>query len=449
MKVKRNNMKNLKELIYWIIFIIYEELIISMLIFDAFPVTALMIIVLSLPFAILLNTLTSLLKRKANIVITYILTCGVCFIVATQLIYYKIYDAILSFYSIINGGQVAEFMTTIFEKIKENWIGVVLIFIPFIILIILHLTKILKFEKNSKKEILIKVISIICISLVGLVCINTINTSGIHSNKNLYYNIHVPKVTANRMGLYTAMKLDLERLIFGFKEKIEIQVAQISNEKIERKARYNITNIDFDTLIANETDENIKIMHEYFANQIPTEQNQYTGMFKGKNLIVFVAEGLSDVAIREDITPNLYKLYNEGFQFNNFYTPLFPVSTADGEYMTDTSLIPKEGVWSIYKIKGHYIPYSYPNVFEQLGYSSNSYHDHTATYYHRDEYLETIGYNSYLAKGNGLEERMNTRLWPNSDYEMINVTVQDYINNDKFLAYYMTVSGHLNYTTNR
>ena len=44
---------------------------------------------------------------------------------------------------------------------------------------------------------------------------------------------------------------------------------------------------------------------------------------------------------------------------------------------------------------------------------------------------------------------MNTKLWPNSDLEMIDVTVDDYINNDKFLAYYMTVSGHLNYTTNR
>ena len=153
------------------------------------------------------------------------------------------------------------------------------------------------------------------------------------------------------------------------------------------------------------------------------------------------------MAIREDVTPNLYRLYKEGFQFDNFYTPLFPVSTADGEYMTDTSLIPKEGVWSIHRVAQHYMPYSYANVFEKLGYTSNSYHDHTASYYHRDEFLETMGYDSYLAVGTGLEQRMNTKLWPNSDYEMINVTVDDYINNEKFLAYYMTVCGHLNYTT--
>ena len=92
------------------------------------------------------------------------------------------------------------------------------------------------------------------------------------------------------------------------------------------------------------------------------------------------------------------------------------------------------------------MPYSYANVFEKQGYSSNAYHNHTATYYERDKYIETMGYNSYLAVGTGLEDRMDTSNWPNSDYEMVKNTVNDYINNEKFMAYYMTVSGHMNYT---
>lgn len=446
-----NNVENnkiIKELIYWLAFIIYEELVLSGLIFGAFPKTALMIILLSSPFAIFLSLLTSIFKRKVNVVTSYILTIGLCFVGGAQLVYYKIYEAILSFYSIVNGGQVTEFMTTILDEMAQNWFGLVLIFLPVIVLIILHKTKVLKFEKDTKQNMLIKLFSILVIYGIGILCINTINTEGINSNKNLYYNVHVPKVTANRMGIFTTMKLDLERLILGFEENISIEVNSLPEDAIKEETKYNITEIDFESLIANETNENIKQMHEYFANQIPSEQNEYTGMFKGKNLVVFVAEGLSNVAIREDVTPNLYKLYNEGFQFDNFYTPLFPVSTADGEYITDTSLIPKEGVWSIYRVQNHYMPYSYANVFKKLGYSTNAYHDHTATYYHRDKYIKTMGYDSYLAVGTGLEDRMNTSLWPNSDYETIEVTTQDYINNDKFLAYYMTVSGHLNYTTN-
>lgn len=446
-----NNVENnkiIKELIYWLAFIIYEELVLSGLIFGAFPKTALMIILLSSPFAIFLSLLTSIFKRKVNVVISYVLTIGLCFVGGAQLVYYKIYEAILSFYSIVNGGQVTEFMTTILDEMAQNWIGLVLIFLPVIVLIVLHKIKVLKFEKDTKQNILIKLFSIVVIYGIGILCINTINTEGINSNKNLYYNVHIPKVTANRMGIFTAMKLDLERLILGFEENIPIEVNSLPEDAIKEEIKYNITEINFESLIANETDEDIKQMHEYFANQIPSEQNEYTGMFKGKNLVVFVAEGLSNVAIREDVTPNLYKLYNEGFQFDNFYTPLFPVSTADGEYITDTSLIPKEGVWSIYRVQNHYMPYSYANVFKNLGYSTNAYHDHTATYYHRDKYIKTMGYDSYLAVGTGLEDRMNTSLWPNSDYETIEVTTQDYINNDKFLAYYMTVSGHLNYTTN-
>ena len=187
-------------------------------------------------------------------------------------------------------------------------------------------------------------------------------------------------------------------------------------------------------------------MHEYFSSQEASKKNKYTGMFKDKNLIVLVGESFSSLAIREDLTPNLYKLYKEGFQFDNFYTPIFPVSTADGEYITDTSLIPKEGVWSFLRVAGNYMPYSYANVFEKQGYSSNAYHNHTATYYERDKYIETMGYNSYLAVGTGLEDRMDTSNWPNSDYEMVKTTVNDYINNEKFMAYYMTVSGHMNYT---
>lgn len=342
-------------------------------------------------------------------------------------------------------GQVTEFMDVIFDMILRNWYGILLFIIPIIVLIILHKKKVLNFEKQNLKETLAKIGALIIIQVVAILCVNCINTKDIYSNKNLYYKTHVPKLTAKRMGFLTAMRLDLQRFIFGFEENLVIETSAENIEENKEKD-YNITNIDFEKLIENEQDETIKEMHEYFKEQEATNKNEYTGMFEGKNLIVLVAESFSSLAIREDLTPNLYKLYKEGFQFDNFYTPVFPVSTADGEYITDTSLIPKEGVWSFKEIVGNYIPYSYANLFENLGYSSNAYHNHTATYYNRDKYIETMGYNSYLAVGTGLEERMNTSRWPNSDYEMINVTTDDYINNDKFLAYYMTVSGHLNYT---
>ena len=438
-------MKKLSLLFYYILFIIYEELVFSCLIYKAFPTSLWLIILFSLPIAIALNIVSSLFKEKTNKIITYILTTFIVILFGAQIVYYSMYESILSFYSIMNGGQVTEFMDVIFDMILRNWYGILLFIIPIVVLIILHKKKIIDFEKQNLKETLVKIGALIIIQAIAVLCVNFISTKDIYSNKNLYYKTHVPKLTAKRMGFLTAMRLDLQRFIFGFEETLVIETSSENIEDSKDKG-YNVTNIDFENLIENEQDEAIKEMHEYFNTQEPTNKNEYTGMFEGKNLIGLVAESFSSLAIREDLTPNLYKLYKEGFQFDNFYTPVFPVSTADGEYITDTSLIPKEGVWSFKEIVGNYMPYSYANVFENIGYSSNAYHNHTATYYNRDKYIETMGYNSYLAVGTGLEDRMNTSRWPNSDYEMINVTMDDYINNDKFLAYYMTVSGHLNYT---
>ena len=438
-------MKKLSLLFYYILFIIYEELVFSCLIYKTFPTSIWLILLFSIPIAIVLNILSSIFNPKANKIITYVITIFIVILFGAQIVYYSMYESILSFYSIINGGQVTEFMDVIFDMILRNWYGILLFIIPLIVLIILHKKKMLDFNKQNLKNTLTKIVAMFAVQVLAIVCVNFINTKDIYSNKNLYYNIHVPKLAAKNMGFLTAMRLDFQRFIFGFEEKLSVEVSTEPYSKKEEE-QYNITEINFESLIQNEQDETIKEMHEYFKNQEPSNKNEYTGMFEGKNLIVLVAESFSTLAIREDLTPNLYKLYNEGFQFENFYTPIFPVSTADGEYITDTSLIPKEGVWSFKEIIGNYMPYSYANVFEAIGYTSNAYHNHTATYYERDKYIETMGYNSYLAVGTGLEDRMNTSRWPNSDYEMIDVTINDYINNDRFLAYYMTVSGHLNYT---
>ncbi|MEE1389843.1 MAG: sulfatase-like hydrolase/transferase [Clostridia bacterium] len=437
-------MKKLNLLIYYILFIIYEELVFSCLIYKSFPTSLWLIILFSIPIAIILNLITSVFKPKINKFLTYIITIALIILFSAQIVYYSMYEAIISFFSMMHGGQITEFMEAIIDVVLRNWYGIALFALPLVILIVLSKKKVLLFERNSLKEIAIKMTSVVVVHLVALLCVNFINTNMMYSNKNLYYNIHIPKVTANRMGLLTTMRLDLQRFIFGFEEKLSVETSTTPIEEEENS--YNVTYIDFDKLIQNEENNTIKEMHEYFSSQEASKKNKYTGMFKGKNLIVLVGESFSSLAIREDLTPNLYKLYKEGFQFDNFYTPIFPVSTADGEYITDTSLIPKEGVWSFLKVAGNYMPYSYPNVFEKQGYSSNAYHNHTATYYERDKYIETMGYNSYLAVGTGLEDRMDTSNWPNSDYEMVKTTMDDYINNEKFMAYYMTVSGHMNYT---
>lgn len=89
-----------------------------------------------------------------------------------------------------------------------------------------------------------------------------------------------------------------------------------------------------------------------------------------------------------------------------------------------------------------YLPFSYGNLFKDYGYSANAYHDGIYTYYNRNKSLPNMGY-TYKACYHGLN--INCGMWPQSDVEMIEATTNEYIANDRFVVYYMTVSGHLEY----
>lgn len=445
--------RKLPLLIFYSFLIIYLELVYkSAVLNNVFSINTLTVIVFSIPF-ILINTLiSSLFKEKINRIISVVLSIFITLIYISQYIYFEFYDSIFSIYSIKEGtGQVfGEFFSAILKMVLDNIWVTLLFLLPFLLFIIFG-KKIFNFERNKKASLITSGLSIISIAI----CILFVQFygSGMYSLKRLYKETHAPMITINKVGLLSMEVLDLDRFIFGFEEKL-YNINKPTDNKEETKKpeeteeiKYNVLDIDFDKLINEEENSMVKSMHEYFKNVTPTKQNEYTGIFKGKNLIYITAEGFDKIAIDESLTPTLYKLANNGFVFENYYQPLFTVSTSDGEYMFLNSLIPKEGVWSFYRSSNIYMPFGIGNVFKREGYSTvNAYHDHTYTYYNRDESHPNLGFDKYIGCGNGLEELINCKTWPESDIEMINATVDDYINSDKFMTYYMTVSGHLNYT---
>ena len=149
-------------------------------------------------------------------------------------------------------------------------------------------------------------------------------------------------------------------------------------------------------------------------------------------------------AIDKKTTSTLYKMVNNSFVFNNYYQPLYPISTFDGEYMNLTGLIPKEGTWSLREASNNYMPYTFGNMYKNNGYNTYAYHNYVYNFYEREKVHPKLGM-EYMACGNGLEKLMNCDNWPNSDLEMISSTIDLYSKNKPFAVYYMTVSGHLNY----
>lgn len=439
--------KKLPLFLHYTFLIIYLEIAYKALVLkNVFSLNTLTILLFSIPFILFATILSSLFNTKINKVISVLNSIFITFIFASQYIYYAFYDSIFSIYSIKAGtGQVfGEFFSAISKMIIDNIWGLLVIILPCILFIIFK-SKI--FDFTRKKVMFITEIILLIVFFVITKLTVHFNTNGMYSLNRIYKESHAPMITINKVGLLSMEVLDLKRYLFGFEEKLVVDNIHEEKPDIKPEKKYNILDIDFDQLESNEVNETIKTLHQYFKGVTPTEQNEYTGIFKGKNLIYITAEGLDTIAIDKDITPTLYKMVNSGFIFKNYYQPLFTVSTSDGEYMYLNSLIPKEGVWSFYRSSNIKMPFSLGTEFNKLGYDAvNAYHDHTYTYYNRDESHPNLGFNIYKGCGNGLETLMNCKRWPESDVEMIDATINDYIDKDKFMIYYMTVSGHLNYT---
>ena len=273
-------------------------------------------------------------------------------------------------------------------------------------------------------------------------------------------------------GGLTALRLDARQLLFGEKESGFDPAPQISDlpdpdlpddsgedsapaedpevtedpPVVEPPKEYgwNQLDLDFAALAEAESNQKIKELHQYVASLQPSRQNEYTGLFKGKNLILITAEAFSAEVVDPVRTPTLYRLVNRGIVFEDYYQPAWGGSTSTGEYSVLTGLVPGNGVKSIRDTIGHDLTPTIGNQLQKLGYFSRAYHDGSYTYYHRNETHTGFGYEQFIGMGNGMEEGVTNR-WPESDLEMMQFTMDQYIDHQPFSVYYMTVSGHCLY----
>lgn len=183
---------------------------------------------------------------------------------------------------------------------------------------------------------------------------------------------------------------------------------------------------------------------EYVRTLTPTHKNEMTGIFEGKNLILIAAEAFSGDMIDPDLTPTLYRLAEKGIRFTDYYQPA-SAGTTGGEFQFLTGLLPVSGGRSMKNISTHNNYFTMGSQLDRLGYFGKAYHNNDYKYYDRHITHNALGYSEgFMGMGNGMEEYV-TQQWPESDLEMIQGTLPEYIDHQPFNIYYMTVSGHSAY----
>jgi phosphoglycerol transferase MdoB-like AlkP superfamily enzyme len=190
---------------------------------------------------------------------------------------------------------------------------------------------------------------------------------------------------------------------------------------------------------------------EFFNNKAEHNDNEHTGEFEGKNVIVVLMESIDDWLITPETMPTLSKMKSNSYWFDNFYTSGFGALTFNSEYAVNTG--------NYNPITGEsaclYINNSYNNamarLFEKQGYSAESFHANKASYYSRGRIHRSWGYenmNSYIDSykdgiPDGVDMNDDRILYLNED------VYQKFAHrSDKFMNYLVTISGHFPYVDN-
>ncbi|MBR1393663.1 MAG: LTA synthase family protein [Ruminococcus sp.] len=124
--------------------------------------------------------------------------------------------------------------------------------------------------------------------------------------------------------------------------------------------------------------------------------NEYTNIFKGKNVLVIHCESMQQFCMDtyingEELTPNLNKLASEGLYFSNFYAQESVGTSSDSEFTFATSLMPaSSGTVAINYWDRDYT--TTQSMLKDMGYYVFSMHGNNGSYWNRLNLHESLGY---------------------------------------------------------
>ena len=465
---------------FFICVMVYMELIFQCLRFGVNK-NAIYKILFAIFYGLVFGSLVSLLQGLGRKIVTGVLLSLVTIYFIAQVIYSQVFATYLSVVGMAGvAGQALDLTDVIGQALKKEWWVLALYLLPLTVWAI-WLRKWMASPRHRIWQYGCLLAASITLFLVEL-CFLRSDKDTLYSAYEVYREYTSVNMSVEKLGVCESLYLDLKN---GIKDHLGLEEQQVQfeiidesepeesvpkdsisemvdasqtaspsdgekEEEMEVDTSPNVLSVDLQALAEAEENESIKALHEYIASCKPTNKNEYTGMFEGYNVIFVVAEGFSGFCVDEQRTPTLYKMCYDGFVFDNYYTPLWYGSTLGGEYADLTGLMPANGGYMSMARAGSHGNDMYFTLSEQLlreGYTARGYHDNDYTYYDRDISHPNMGL-EWFGMGNGLsyeKTESGHTLWPQSDLSMIKNTVHDYMSDQPFYTYYLTVSGHVMY----
>lgn len=199
------------------------------------------------------------------------------------------------------------------------------------------------------------------------------------------------------------------------------------------------------------SDTDKKFLDNIYDAEPSKSNNEYTGIFSGKNVIFLQLEGLDSWLFNEDVTPNLYNLLNHSINFTNHYS-LYTGggSTFNSEFAVNTGFTtPISYVENVYSFSNNTFPDTMARLFKEQGYGVNAFHMNSKDFYSRGVNYQSWGYDNYFGLvdiqeyENGEEELDRQLILNDTFYKNMFQT------NKPFVNYIITYSPHTPFSTRK
>ncbi len=167
-------------------------------------------------------------------------------------------------------------------------------------------------------------------------------------------------------------------------------------------------------------DEALESFNNYFDAKEEHQDNKYTGILDGYNIIFVHMESMQDFLMDlkfndQEVTPNLNKLAKEGMFFSNFYPQVSLGTSSDTEFTLLSGLLPaSSGTVFVSYYNKNYL--TIPKYLKDKGYHTFSMHGNLPSMWNRDKAHPSLGY----------EEMIFAEHFNYTDADVVNLGINDY-----------------------
>jgi phosphoglycerol transferase MdoB-like AlkP superfamily enzyme len=191
-----------------------------------------------------------------------------------------------------------------------------------------------------------------------------------------------------------------------------------------------------------------KIRTYYDENKKEPVTNEYTNVFKDKNILMIHAESIQQFVIGlqfdgQEVTPNLNKLTKEGLYFSNFYSQVGVGTSSDTEFTLSTSLMPStSGTVFVSYWDREYT--SIQKLIKGIGYYTFSMHGNKGDMWNRTVMHKQLGYDRFYSQVDyDIDEILGLGLSDKSFFRQSIPKIKGISNaNDKYFGTLIMLSNH-------